>query len=1179
MERLPLSVRGRFKRSVDLVRDFHDTPDITGYIVTPTAKKVLGQIVDALREDIPERAWTLTGPYGGGKSAFALFASHLFRGSADAHAHLDEADKDLAAALASLTDAPFCPVLVGGSRKPLNLALVQGLCEGLEAFCKATDTDAPGVQAVADKAAVEVAEQETTADTVLTLFKEAAEAVHARSGGGLYVVIDELGKLLEYAALHPDRGDIFVLQQLAEHAARTANSTNAPLLLTTILHQAFERYANHLDRTQREEWQKVQGRFEDIAYVEPADTTLRLIAEAIEVNDEEHVQEHYADVIAGVMSEADFPKRYDLSETKDLLTEALPLHPLVGLLVGPLFRRLAQNERSLFAFLSSGEPHGFIDVISRGFEASGQRQLPLYRLDHLYDYLMTTLGATLFSQGTSKLWAETEAALGRLQEVTAWSEPVLKQIAILNFAGELAGLSATTGLLRTSVGAPAKVVDQELERLVNERVVVHRKYNDTYTIWQGSDVDIEAEIERARANVSPEIPLADLLGEVVPPTPVAAHRHSYETGTTRVFEVAYAAADSWQATLEDVSEEADGYIIYVLPERKEKRAELLRSLAKASDDSMTFFAVPDGVGSLHDAVYELKCLDWVGKHVDELRGDKPARRELRERRADVEQHVNRQLNRLLEADEQGTNPCQWLSNGETFRVTGRRELQAHLSEACDQTYTQTPEIWNELLNHRQPSPSAVRGQKKLIEAMVIGNEEEGRAPNRERLGIDGTPAEYGLYASIVRATGMHREADDSSWYFCPPYEDDKPGCYAVWQRIEDLFGQANGKPVPLNRFFEELPRRPYGVRQGLIPVFLFAYFKANEDEIAIYENGSFLQKLEFGTIERLLKTPSNFEMQLVTISDAREDLLRSLAPLVGLPEDERKPLPFVLKLLQQVRGLPPFVRKTSRMSDEAMAVREALYRATDPTSLLFEELPKACDVGIASFLNANKVRPGHIERFVQRLQHALREITSAYEKLIQDVQRRIATAFELRGQTIDEQRHELAERARQLEPHVTEKDVKAFVIRATNEVMDTQAWYESLASALSDRPPVKWLDEDLKTFKTELRRIARKFRTREPLIFESTDESGDGAATTEEVSLPLQRIRLGITMLGEAEQETVVHVHPEDEQLIKETTDRLQGLLESHEEMRDKEITIQLAALARVIQRLEKERATTLDAE
>ena len=70
-----------------------------------------------------------------------------------------------------------------------------------------------------------------------------------------------------------------------------------------------------------------------------------------------------------------------------MLAKCYPLHPLTAMMLGPLFRQLAQNERSLFAFLASSEPFGFQEFLREQHGESGP-----YRLDHLYDYVMTSLG-------------------------------------------------------------------------------------------------------------------------------------------------------------------------------------------------------------------------------------------------------------------------------------------------------------------------------------------------------------------------------------------------------------------------------------------------------------------------------------------------------------------------------------------------------------------------------------------------------------------------------------------------------------------------------------------------------------------------------------------------------------------------------------------------------------------
>ena len=55
-------VGSRFARSVSLVRDACRTDALDGYILTPTGRDILRRLAEALCEDSPSRAWSLTGP-------------------------------------------------------------------------------------------------------------------------------------------------------------------------------------------------------------------------------------------------------------------------------------------------------------------------------------------------------------------------------------------------------------------------------------------------------------------------------------------------------------------------------------------------------------------------------------------------------------------------------------------------------------------------------------------------------------------------------------------------------------------------------------------------------------------------------------------------------------------------------------------------------------------------------------------------------------------------------------------------------------------------------------------------------------------------------------------------------------------------------------------------------------
>ncbi|MDG2991980.1 hypothetical protein L3556_13710 [Candidatus Synechococcus calcipolaris G9] len=71
------SLNRRYYRSVNLVRDI-DKPDaVQGYVPTETVAGALRRILPAFSNPLAHRAWTITGVYGTGKSAFAHYLTAL----------------------------------------------------------------------------------------------------------------------------------------------------------------------------------------------------------------------------------------------------------------------------------------------------------------------------------------------------------------------------------------------------------------------------------------------------------------------------------------------------------------------------------------------------------------------------------------------------------------------------------------------------------------------------------------------------------------------------------------------------------------------------------------------------------------------------------------------------------------------------------------------------------------------------------------------------------------------------------------------------------------------------------------------------------------------------------------------------------------------------------------------
>ena len=725
MDNIPLSdlyqVKRRFHRSVHLERDFYKKENVLdGYILTVTAREMLSRLLLTFENGATSKAWSITGPYGSGKSAFALFAAKLLGDSNASTTQqaldlLKGGDGSLYERFISTSGngqplSDFCPVLISGERAPLSTALLRGLENGLKSFGIPSNSSLP--RKIRQLLKTVVNDTPPQASEITNLFESATRAIKKKGGGGVLLVIDELGKFLEYAAQSPAQGDVFVLQTLAEFATR---SEQTPLIFLTILHQAFEQYANKFAKSQQEEWAKVQGRFEDIAFVEPTEQVLRLIGSAIEQTSEGK------EVNLSLPLEFDLkPNQLTENEFSKLLQNCLPLHPIVALIIDPIFRRFAQNERSLFAFLSSNEPYGLQHFLST--QHCNGTFSPLFSIANLYDYLKTNMGHRLYASHNGKKWAEIESALDKLPDLSPMPTQLIKTIGVLNIVGEvIPNLKASEQLLRYALDDRAEGFNNEFETALatvkKRSIAIYRLYNKAYALWEGSDVDIEAKLREAGKHIDTQGSLATDLSRYLPTRPLVARRHLFKTGTLRYFAVRYTDLENFDADLEEPLEDADGLVLYALPTNEYEVKQLIEkaSSAKLTEREKVLIAIPGAIGTLQDTVIQLASLRWVSENTPELKGDAVARDELSVQQIQAEQEVSHRLTAIFGGAKKDT--CTWYHKGQPVDdINSLRARNAYLSEICDEVYNETPIIQNELINRRKISGAATTARKKLIQA-------------------------------------------------------------------------------------------------------------------------------------------------------------------------------------------------------------------------------------------------------------------------------------------------------------------------------------------------------------------------------------------------------------------------------------------------------------------------------
>ena len=752
-----VTVRPRFGRSVHLERDLAALDAATAaaaYYLLPSGAEALQTVLHA-RQHPAERAMTIIGPYGAGKSAFASFLARLVGTPGFAK---------LARVPAELGEVPHLrPVVLVGARGPLAPALLAALHRA-----------AADVLADDPAAARKVAAAEKTGSprAVADAYGAVAAAV-ARRGPetGLLLMIDEAGKFLEYAAANPLTQDVFVLQELAEAAARAGAGASGELWVLTVLHQNALAYAHRLSRTQQAEWTKVSQRFRELLFFPSDIERMDIVGRALE----HHPPLHLNGQLTTLLDEVLLPPATLVAPPlrdrfRALARAAYPLHPVALLALPAMFRKAGQSHRSIFSFLES-EESGALGRFLRE-HIWDHDDPPFFPLDTLFDYGRDVL-LTGWQGPAARPWVEAVDLVDRATNreeapVSALALRALKCIGLLTWLRE-PRLLPTPTVLRAALGTHA---DEALTELQRRQLVVWSRARGTYRLWEGSDVDVEAELERARAALSGDVALAVVNdGELFSLPRLITRRYTYQTGTLRTVTLETLRPAALAARARQAAANDELTLLLCLASTPTEAAE-----AEAIAEAVSSAAVLVGVGLETDALSEAAGLvlaaRTVGKEVTALESDRTARRELALRRGEAEAVLRAEWHRLFgvalgaapstaQLETAATDaPTTWWWQGAPKALAGGRAFSEWLSEAADATFPDTPILRNELLNRRSLSSAGAGARRELVKAMLLHGDSA-------RLNIKSYPPEYSMYACVLEATGLHRLLD-GAWQWVAP---------------------------------------------------------------------------------------------------------------------------------------------------------------------------------------------------------------------------------------------------------------------------------------------------------------------------------------------------------------------------------------------------------------------------
>lgn len=1001
----PVEIAARFLRSVRIDQDLNAPDALEGFYCPPSFANALTSMARHINAS-GQGAFTWTGPFGGGKSSLALVLASLLSSRA----------KMRGLAEAALGEAVVADVRKAFAAPKWKIAALTGKRTALaEQIGRALELPTTG--------------RNLNARVLIAL----GEAVKS---SGVLVIVDEMGRTLD-AAAH-DANELDFLQDLAELAARSSGR----LVFVGILHQAFDEYANRLGREARDRWSKIQGRFVDLPIATAGEETLELIRRAINASPKRQaLARPIADRVAGLVRPA--RPQAQMRRLADTLAGASPLHPVSACLLGPMSRRrFGQNQRSVFGFLNSAERHGFQEFIRN------KKSTPLLAPAGLWDYLQANLEPAILASPDGKKWSLALEALERIETQAATSDHValFKTLTILDLFKDRSGLSPTPEVLAVSLDLDATTFERVLKDLQAWSIIAYRRHSNTYAPFAGSDFDIEAAISET-ALQQPALDLKQLRA-LADLQPRLAKRHHAETGAMRWFDVSVAlVADLAQSAALAPRPNAMGTLVLAIPGAGEGReqAEKLAAGAIAAENNFDLIVgLSEQNWRLAELARELGALSAIERDHGALAGDPAARREVAARLSELRALAERAVEAAFEH-------ATWFSPRRHPETLSRRGVQNLISDLADERFPRAPRVLNELLNRGAPSSNAVAARTTLMKRMALN---EGEL----RFGIEGYPAERGMYESLIASLNLYRNGR----FIDPTRMRADPGNLApMWTAADAVLAESEGL-VSAQTIYDVWRKEPIGAKDGLCPVFFVAYAQTRRNRIALYREGVFQSQFDELTIEFLARDAADVQIRRVELTNATRDLLVSLAAIVGLGEDAT-PFAIAKELVTQFEALEPWTKRTGRLSPSALQLRDLLKRAADPNRLLFDDL--------ASLIEAQPgAKPHDAATFVRT---GLGELRAAYTNALGELKDLLLRELDVRAHSKAEYER-LRERAAILINLTGDFRLNAFVGRLSQFHGTTQDM-EGLAGLAADRLARDWSDTDREKAALGLAELAQTF--------------------------------------------------------------------------------------------------------
>jgi hypothetical protein len=723
---------------------------------------------------------------------------------------------------------------------------------------------------------------------IVDLYEIIATKLKDKGFNGVYVIYDEFSKYLESSISTATNSDIKLLQDFAEKCDR---SGKLQMHLMLISHKDISNYIDsNLPKDKVDGWRGVSGRFKHMNLHNNYSQMYEIISTVIQKNKKLWVKfkkdnQVRFDDLKDRFTKSGLINKNDQIEVDNAVEGCYPLHPISTFILPRLSEKVAQNERTLFTFLSSEDKHtlpAFLAGINDGFY--------LLTPDYIYDYFEPLFRKEPYTSAVHQTYKLTTSVLRKVKDNTLHAK-IIKTISLIYLVEQFEKLPPIVDVVvdafRDSVSDP-KEINVVLNELIDKECVVYLKRSNSYlkikeTSGENIPEEIDKYIERKLLNTN----VTDILNNSNFDSFMYPTAYNDNNDIIRYFDFTFIESEEyWNTTdwnTKISSARADGVIFAIVPIRQNEIVKLRKDIIKNTGQyNRIVFVLPKTYKDIRkDALdyaaaaslkeYAIKTNDEVLKDEYDLYVD------------DLSEVIGSFINSYTRPE---NSNAYYIYQGEQYNLKRKAQLSGLLTNICNTIFYRTPIINNESVNKNELPTVAINSRTKIL-AGLLGNE---LAPH---LGLSATGQDVSIMRSTLLYTGVIENIDTV------PAVQLVPNVNANSERMADMLAEINtfflkhatdegGAEFQTLYWALTSHENGFGLKKGVIPLYLAAVMHIYKKNLVISYRGSEV-KITPELLNDINEQPSNYSVVLEDWNDEKTQYMEQLEGIFSefLTERER----------------------------------------------------------------------------------------------------------------------------------------------------------------------------------------------------------------------------------------------------------------------------------------------------